>query len=338
MSNRDRKNGVPTTVTSIPLVDPHAVSANASIGELVRDATTQMSTLVRAEVELAKAEITRDVKKGLTGSVFFILALVVLLYSTFFMFLFLAELLDTWLWRWAAFLIVFVLMLVVTAVLALLGFLKVRRIRGPKQAIESVKETTAALTPGLAKFKGTAPVASAPALTAPAPAPAPSKPRTPERTPARAERAERAVHAPIAPAAVAYEEAVTEAVTYEEPVTYEEAVVYEEPVTYSEPVTYEEAVVYEEPVTYEEAVVYEEPVTYSEPVSYEQVVVYEEPVTYSEPVYESSVTYEESAESTASVSYQAEETQHDPTTAIFADPDTPGTIDHDRLPRDPSGR
>ena len=31
---------------------------------------------------VVKAEITRDVKKGLTGSVFFILALVVLFYST----------------------------------------------------------------------------------------------------------------------------------------------------------------------------------------------------------------------------------------------------------------
>ena len=136
MSNRDHNTGVPDTVTSIPLADPHAIAAEASIGELVRDATTQVSTLVRAEVELAKAEITRDVKKGLTGSVYFILALVVLLYSTFFMFFFLAELLDTWLWRWAAFLIVFVLMLIVTAVLALLGFFKVRRIRGPQQTIE----------------------------------------------------------------------------------------------------------------------------------------------------------------------------------------------------------
>ena len=147
MSNRDYHNPVPDTVTSIPLADAHPVSADASIGELVRDATTQVSSLVRAEVELAKAEITRDVKKGLTGSVFFILALVVLLYSTFFMFFFLAELLDTWVWRWAAFLIVFILMLVVTAVFALLGFLKVRRIRGPRQTIESVKETSSALSP-----------------------------------------------------------------------------------------------------------------------------------------------------------------------------------------------
>jgi positive regulator of sigma E activity len=143
----DPKDGVPRTLTTIPLTDPHALSVEPSIGELVKDATAQISTLVRAEVELARSEITRDVKKGLTGSVFFISALVVLFYSTFFFFFFLAELLDTWLWRWVAFLIVFGIMVVVTAVLALFGYLKVRRIRGPRQTIESVKETRTAFTP-----------------------------------------------------------------------------------------------------------------------------------------------------------------------------------------------
>jgi Putative Actinobacterial Holin-X, holin superfamily III len=145
--NADRKDGVPRTLTTIPLTDPHALSAEPSIGELVKDATAQMSTLVRAEVELARSEITRDVKKGLTGSIFFIAAMVVLFYSTFFFFFFLAELLDMWLWRWVAFLIVFGIMVVVTAVLALFGYLKVRRIRGPQQTIESVKETRSAFTP-----------------------------------------------------------------------------------------------------------------------------------------------------------------------------------------------
>jgi uncharacterized membrane protein YqjE len=148
VSTGDRTNGVPTTVASIPLVDPHAPKPDPSIGDLVKDATTQVSTLVRAEVELAKAEITRDLKKALTGSVFFVMALVVLFYSTFFFFLFAAELLDTWLWRWVAFLIVFAVMVVVTGVLALLGFLKVRRIRGPRQTIETVKEIPEAFTPG----------------------------------------------------------------------------------------------------------------------------------------------------------------------------------------------
>jgi hypothetical protein len=159
-SNGDRNSGVPATVTSIPLVDPHAPTVDPSIGDLVKDATAQVSTLVRAEVELAKAEITRDVKKGLTGSVFFIAALVVLFYSTFFFFFFVAELLDEWIWRWAAFLIVFGIMVLTTAALALFGYLKVRRIRGPRQTIESVKETKEALTPGHDR-----PEAPRPALT-----------------------------------------------------------------------------------------------------------------------------------------------------------------------------
>ena len=82
MSSGDRKNGVPTTVTSIPLIDPHAPKPDPSLGDLVKDATAQVSTLVRAEVELAKAEVTGEVKKGLQGSVFFILAFTVLLFSS----------------------------------------------------------------------------------------------------------------------------------------------------------------------------------------------------------------------------------------------------------------
>jgi cytochrome c biogenesis protein CcdA len=146
VSNGDRRNGVPNTITSIPLTDPHALPANPSVGELVREATAQVSTLVRAEVELARAEITRDVKRGLTGSVYFIAALVVLFYSTFFFFFFVAEVLDLWLYKWAAYLIVFGIMVVATALLALLGYLKVRRIRGPRETIESVKETREVFT------------------------------------------------------------------------------------------------------------------------------------------------------------------------------------------------
>jgi CDP-diglyceride synthetase len=48
------------------------------------------------------------------------------------MFFFLAELLDTWLWRWAAFLIVFILMLVVTATLGDLVESQVKRDLGIK--------------------------------------------------------------------------------------------------------------------------------------------------------------------------------------------------------------
>lgn len=139
---RTDSNGVPTTVTNIPLVDPHVgATGEQSIGALVRDATTQVSALVRAEVELARTEVVRDVKKGLAGSIFFIAALVVLFYSTFFFFFFAAELLTLWMPGWLANLIVFAAMVFVALLAILVGFLQVRRIRGPRETIETVKET-----------------------------------------------------------------------------------------------------------------------------------------------------------------------------------------------------
>jgi hypothetical protein len=135
------------TITSIPLSEVDT-TANASIGDLVRDAAEQMSTLVRAEVALAKAEVTGEVRKGLQGSVYFIVALTILLFSTFFFFFFLAELLDLWLYRWAAFLVVFGLMIVAAGVFAFLGYRKVRKLRAPEKTIESLKETRTVLPHG----------------------------------------------------------------------------------------------------------------------------------------------------------------------------------------------
>lgn len=133
-----------------------------SIGTLVKDASTHMSALVRAEVELAKSEVVGSVKKGVVGSVFFILAGVVLLYSSFFFFFFLADLLTEWLPRWAASGIVFLLMLLLVALFAFLGYLKVKKIKGPRKTIESMKETAAALKPKPADAAGELPGPAAP--------------------------------------------------------------------------------------------------------------------------------------------------------------------------------
>ncbi|ADG80497.1 Phage holin family protein OS=Tsukamurella paurometabola (strain ATCC 8368 / DSM / CCUG 35730/ CIP 100753 / JCM 10117 / KCTC 9821 / NBRC 16120 / NCIMB 702349 / NCTC 13040) OX=521096 GN=Tpau_3925 PE=4 SV=1 [Tsukamurella paurometabola] len=138
--------GTPQTLSAIPLTDPNVTSTgDPTIGSLVRDATTQVSSLVRAEVELAKAETVADLKKGVTGSVFFILAGVVLLYSSFFFFFFLAYVINIWLPTWASFGIVFLLMVFIAVVAAVIGFLQVRRIRGPKKTIESLKESQSLL-------------------------------------------------------------------------------------------------------------------------------------------------------------------------------------------------
>ena len=136
----------PGTITAIPLSELQA--GNGSIGSLVKDATTQVSTLVRAEVALAKAEVTGEIKKGVQGSIFFILALTVLLFSAFFFFFFTAELLDLWVARWLAFLIVFLAMVLFAALLGLLGFLKVRKVRAPAKTIDSLKQAKTVLPTG----------------------------------------------------------------------------------------------------------------------------------------------------------------------------------------------
>lgn len=139
-------DGLPR-VPSIPLSDEAAFDAdNQSIGHLVRDATTHLSTLVRAELELAKAELSREIKRALIGSIFFIIALVVVLYSSFFFFFFAADLLDVWLPRWAASLIVFGSMLLIAGLFAFIGFRRVRKIRAPERTISTLRDTAAALT------------------------------------------------------------------------------------------------------------------------------------------------------------------------------------------------
>lgn len=151
----DRNNGrtvpgVPGSVSSIPLSDLDQAPQDASIGQLVKSATTQMSTLVRAEVELAKTEVTGEIKKGVLGSILFIVAGVILLFSTFFFFFFLGELLSLWLPSWAAYLIVFGIQLLAAAALAVLGFLRLRKIRAPRKTIDSVKEMATVLPSGSA--------------------------------------------------------------------------------------------------------------------------------------------------------------------------------------------
>ena len=147
MASSTRPGGaeVPPVLPSIPLAPEAPRSGEQSVGELVREVTTHLSTLVRAEVELAKSEVTAEVKKGVTGSVFFAVAAVIGLFSLFFLFFTLAELLALVLLRWAAFAIVFGLMLLGAAVFGFLGYRKVRKIRKPERTIESLRESAQVL-------------------------------------------------------------------------------------------------------------------------------------------------------------------------------------------------
>jgi len=134
-----------STGASIPLVAEPAVDRTASMGTLVKDVSTHMSTLIRSEIELAKLEITETVKTGATGGVFFAVAGAIGFFSLFFFFFMLGEILDIWLPRSAAFAIVFVLMLLLAGAFAFLGLRKVKKVKKPEKTIASLEQTAAAL-------------------------------------------------------------------------------------------------------------------------------------------------------------------------------------------------
>ncbi|MFW0789432.1 phage holin family protein [Gordonia sp. CPCC 205333] len=140
----------PYSVPSIPLTDAN-VGANGepTIGNLVKEATASASTLFRSEVALAKAELVAEGKKAGIGAGLLIVAAVMVLYSSFFFFFFLAEVLSEWVWRWAAFGIVFLLLIGVSILAALIGYIVFRRMHPPRKTIESVKEVRSVVPSGL---------------------------------------------------------------------------------------------------------------------------------------------------------------------------------------------
>jgi len=117
-----------------------------SIGTLVADATSSLSTVVHGEIELAKLELKSSFKNAGTGVVMFIAAAVLLVFSLTFGLIALAEgLVALHIWRWAAYLIVFGFLVLLALLLVFVGIRKVKRVKAPKQTIDTTKDTVAAL-------------------------------------------------------------------------------------------------------------------------------------------------------------------------------------------------
>lgn len=136
-----------------PTPDPAAPRASdPTIGRLVADATENMSGIIRNEIALAKAEISVDVSKGVKGAVMFAVAAVFAVFGLFF-------LLHTIAWGimalglpgWAAFGIVTLVLFLIAAIVGLIGYLQVKKIKGKpertiastQQSIDAVKRSTA---------------------------------------------------------------------------------------------------------------------------------------------------------------------------------------------------
>ena len=121
--------------------DAIAGATEPSIGTLVQSAMADVSTLIRAEVELAKSEVGKSAKKAGIGGGAFGAAGVVLAYSGFFFGIALAEFI-TWLGleRWISYLIVWFLLVLLAGVAALFGRRQMKKIEKPERTLETLHD------------------------------------------------------------------------------------------------------------------------------------------------------------------------------------------------------
>jgi hypothetical protein len=121
-------------------------AAEPSVGELVAEASASLSTILRGEIDLAKLELKKSVKNAAISGAAFGGAGVMLAYAAIFGLVALAEgLVAAGVWRWAAYLIVFGLLVVVIGMAVLLGVNRVKKVKAPEQTIETGKDTVAYL-------------------------------------------------------------------------------------------------------------------------------------------------------------------------------------------------
>ena len=121
-----------------------------TLGQLVADATHDISSIMRGEIALAKAEIGADAKRGGVGAgmfavagLFAFLALILLLFAAAY------GLVAAGLPTWLSFLIVAGLLLVFGVILALVGKSSLSKVKGkPERTIRNAKDTIAAIKPG----------------------------------------------------------------------------------------------------------------------------------------------------------------------------------------------
>ena len=123
--------------------DPANLPASQkSLGELFGDLSTQISALVRQEVQLAKTEITGKIAGLAVGAAFLAVAAVMGLGAFLVILAAAVAALALVLPVWAAALVVAVVLLIIAGVAALLGIGKIKKATPPvpQQTIETLKE------------------------------------------------------------------------------------------------------------------------------------------------------------------------------------------------------
>ena len=137
-----------SSIPEPPPSEAHVKADNASLGELLGDVTRDLSTLMRQELELAKAEAKQSATKAGKGGGMLAGAGVaghfVLLFLSLALMFALGALMPL---GWAA-VIVAVIWGIIAAVLASIGRKELKQIKGIPQTSETLSEIPPTLKPG----------------------------------------------------------------------------------------------------------------------------------------------------------------------------------------------
>ncbi|WP_082538111.1 phage holin family protein [Angustibacter sp. Root456] len=138
----DATASTPSPTTPPVVGRPPAVDGGRTLGQLVADASSDLSSILRSEVALAKAELKADVKAAAIGGAMFAVAGVVAFLALILLLIAAAYgLVAAGLSPWLAFLIVAVVLLIITGVLALVGKSQIGRAGPPERTVRTTKET-----------------------------------------------------------------------------------------------------------------------------------------------------------------------------------------------------
>ncbi len=132
-------------IPDLPPSEAHQKADNASLGELLGDVTRDLSTLMRQEVELAKAELKQSATRAGKGGGMLAGAGVAGHFVLLFLSIALWWALGNAIGRgWSA-LVVAVIWAIVAAILAAMGRSEMKKVRGLDRTADSVKKIPPAL-------------------------------------------------------------------------------------------------------------------------------------------------------------------------------------------------
>jgi ABC-type multidrug transport system fused ATPase/permease subunit len=123
--------------------------SDPTIGRLVSDASRDISSLISSEIKLAKSELKLSAQAGGAGIALFAAAVFFAVMALIMLSVAIAYFIN---WNgdglplmWA-FTIVFAFYVVVTAILAFVGYKKIQKVRAPERAIQQAEQAKAMLT------------------------------------------------------------------------------------------------------------------------------------------------------------------------------------------------